>query len=85
MKKFEITVNTWEEASIDYVIYVDALSEEEAERIVEEAIENDGTAFIQFNAESESIIDTVLLDSEVECVDNVKEIIDKGDKYEDHF
>ena len=78
MKKFELVVNVYEEASIDYTIIVEANSEREAQDIVEKAIKEDGTAFIQFDCVEEKIIDSVKIDGEDGEVDSVREIIEEN-------
>ena len=85
MKQFQVTVNTWEEASIDYRITLDADSEEKARDMVNKAIKRDGTAFIEFSCDKEQIMDTIVLDSEVEMIETIVEVTNIGDKHEDHF
>jgi len=86
MAKFDVTVNVIEEASIDYTIVVDARDKSSAIRKIEKAIEEDGTAFIQYESSSESIIDTFSIDGENEEVVYVVESQkDTGDDSENHF
>jgi len=86
MAKFEVTVNVIEEASIDYTIVVDARDIGSAIKKVEKAIKKDGTAFMQYDASSETIIDTFGIDGEKEEVVDARKIEDDtGDDSENHF
>lgn len=67
--KFEVEVDAVETASIQYTALVDATSAEEAIKYVKQAIDEDGTAFMQYEAIQTRVVDTVSIDSEPETVD----------------
>ncbi len=67
--KFEVDVDTTEEATIQYTALVDAESKEDAIKKVNSAIEEDGTAFMQFECIETRVVDTVKMDQYGECVE----------------
>lgn len=85
MRQYQITINVLEKASIDYIVTIDANSEDEARDMVNNAINRDGTAFIEFPWDKEQIADSAAIDGEIEKIDTIVEVVNKGDEYENHF
>lgn len=84
-KKFSVVINVLEEASIDYTVEVEARDEQSAIKKVENAIKQDGTAFMQYDAIDEMIVDTFGIEGEEENVICATEISQEGDDSENHF
>jgi len=67
--KFEIDVDTVEQADIQYTALLEADSAEDAIRKVKEAIEEDGSAFNQYECIQTRVVDTERLDEYGESVE----------------
>ena len=78
MKKFDVIIESTEEAVIIYTASVEANDKEEAKRLVEEAIERDGTAFMEFDCTNEMIADSFKIEGNVESITDVQNN-DKGE------
>ena len=69
MSRFKVPVISTERAVIEYTADVEASSKEEAIEKVKNAIERDGTAFIEFDCIKEKILETFQIDGQSECID----------------
>lgn len=66
--KYEVDVETTEEATIQYVALVDADTPENAIKKVKSSIEEDGTAFMQHDCIETRVVDTIKIDKYNEFV-----------------
>ena len=67
--KYEVDVDTTEEATIQYTALVEADAPEDAIRKVNDAIEEDGTAFMQHECIETRVVDTQKMDQYSESVE----------------